>query len=257
VLADIRDAERIRGVFEARQPQVVFHAAALKHLSLLESYPEEALKTNVLGTWNVLSAACAVNVEAFVNVSTDKAANPSSVLGYSKLITERLTAAVTNGEDSRFLSVRFGNVVGSRGSVLHTFRHQIRDGGPVCVTDFDATRFFMTVSEAVHLVLQAAAQGEAGATMILDMGDAVSIRSVAEQLIEASGDEIEIVEVGLRDGEKLHEELVGSGEVLDPTGHPQVFSVKVEALELNLNAVQRHMGSAKNYMMSVIQGSEV
>ena len=257
VLADIRDADRVSAVFEARQPQVVFHAAALKHLSLLESYPEEALKTNVLGTWNVLSAARAVNAEAFVNVSTDKAANPSSVLGYSKFITERLTAAVKNAGSSRFLSVRFGNVVGSRGSVLHAFRHQIRDGGPVCVTDFEATRFFMTVSEAVHLVLQAAAQGEAGATMILDMGDPVSIRSVAEQLIEASGEHVEIVEVGLREGEKLHEELVGSGEVLDPTSHPQVFSVKVEALELDIQSVQRNMGSARNFMIGVIQGSEV
>ena len=235
VLADIRDRARIYEVFTHRRPEVVFHAAALKHLSMLESYPDEAIKTNVLGSQHVLSAAGAVDVEAFVNISTDKAANPTSVLGKSKLITERLTVTAHEAHQGRYLSVRFGNVVGSRGSVLHTFQHQIESGGPVCVTDFRATRYFMTVSEAVHLVLQAAALGSSGSTMILDMGEPVSILSVAEQLVEASSEQVAIVEVGLRKGEKLHEELVGAGELVEPTSHAQVFGVNVQALYLDLS----------------------
>ncbi len=230
VLADIRDVDSLYEIFKIKQPEIVFHAAALKHLSLLEAYPQEAYKTNVLGTMNVLEAALAATVETFVNISTDKAANPSCVLGTSKLVTERLAAGASSLSDGRYLSVRFGNVLGSRGSVINTFRSQIDSGGPVTLTDPEVTRFFMTVQEAVHLVLQAAAQGAGGKTLILDMGEPVKISSVAQQLIEASGKDIEIRLVGLRPGEKLHEELVGDNETLMPTQHPRISMVEIDPL---------------------------
>ena len=162
VLADIRDAQAMRRIFDACRPQAVFHAAALKHLPLLEKYPLEAWMTNVVGSWNVLCAASEVGVDTFVNISTDKAANPISVLGYSKRVTERLTAYMASRAEGRFLSVRFGNVLGSRGSVLEAFARQIEEGGPVTVTHPDVTRYFMTIPEACQLVLQAAACGSTG-----------------------------------------------------------------------------------------------
>lgn len=212
VLADIRDANRMMELFLQRRPEVVFHAAALKHLPMLEQYPVEAVKTNVWGTLAVLEAAKAAKVDRFVNISTDKAANPTSVLGYSKRIAERLTAAVARDAHGTFVSVRFGNVLGSRGSVLTAFTAQIEAGGPVTVTHPDVTRYFMTVREAVQLVIQAAAIGNGGEALVLDMGKPVGIADVARQLIEQSGRHIEIVFTGLREGEKLHEELLGSGE---------------------------------------------
>jgi dTDP-glucose 4,6-dehydratase len=227
ILADIRDADRLSEVFAAVRPDIVFHAAALKHLSLLESFPEEAFKTNILGTQNVLDAAVASGTTTFVNISTDKAADPTSVLGMSKLVTERLTAGADPKGSRRFLSVRFGNVLGSRGSVLNLFREQIISGGPVTVTDPDVTRYFMTVGEAVHLVLQAAAIGESGTTLILDMGSPVRIADVAEQLIEISGRDIEIAYVGLRPAEKLHENLVSETERPEPTQHSLITKVDV------------------------------
>ena len=227
ILADIRDADRLSEVFAAVRPDIVFHAAALKHLSLLESFPEEAFKTNILGTQNVLDAAVASGTTTFVNISTDKAADPTSVLGMSKLVTERLTAGADPKGSRRFLSVRFGNVLGSSGSVLNLFREQIIRGGPVTVTDPDVTRYFMTVGEAVHLVLQAAAIGESGTTLILDMGSPVRIADVAEQLIEISGRDIEIAYVGLRPAEKLHENLVSETERPEPTQHSLITKVDV------------------------------
>src|SRR5664279_2289088 len=212
VLADIRDEARIRQIFQDRKPQVVFHAAALKHLPLLEQYPAEAVKTNIWGTLTVLEAAQAVGVERFVNISTDKAANPISVLGYSKRIAEGLTAAVAAEADGTFLSVRFGNVLGSRGSVLTAFAAQVAAGGPVTVTHPEVTRYFMTVNEAVELVIQAAATGCSGEALVLDMGKPVSIDEVARHLIELSGEEIDVEYTGLRVGEKMHEDLFSDGE---------------------------------------------
>lgn len=232
LLADIRDADGLREVFRSVQPDLVFHAAALKHLSLLEAYPSEAFKTNVLGTHNVLDAARAAGVKTFVNVSTDKAADPTSVLGMSKLVTERLTSDASMKHDGRYLSVRFGNVLGSRGSVLNLFREQIAAGGPVTVTDPDVTRYFMTVGEAVHLVLQAAAIGRSGTTLILDMGAPVRIADVADQLIELSGRNVEVTYVGLRPGEKLHEVLIGSDEVEESTSHSLITQVTVRNLSI-------------------------
>jgi FlaA1/EpsC-like NDP-sugar epimerase len=234
VLADIRDAHAMRRVFDVCQPDVVIHAAALKHLPLLEKYPLEAWMTNVVGTWNVLCAAREARVRTFVNISTDKAANPISVLGFSKRVTERLTASVAAGVPGRFLSVRFGNVLGSRGSVLQAFARQIEEGGPVTVTDPEVTRFFMTIPEACQLVLQAAAIGQGGEALVLDMGAPVKIADVARLLISrANRTDVEIVYTGLRAGEKMHEELFGSDEVNDyrPV-HPLVSHVEVPPLAL-------------------------
>jgi FlaA1/EpsC-like NDP-sugar epimerase len=227
VLLDIRDRNRVKRLFMERRPEIVFHAAALKHLPLLEAYPVEALKTNVWGTLAVLEAAQAVGVERFVNISTDKAANPCSTLGYSKRVAEGLTAGINLKASGRYLSVRFGNVLGSRGSVLTTFRTQLEAGGPLTVTHPDVTRFFMTVEEAVQLVVQAAAIGRGGEVLVLDIGEPVRIADVAEQLARTVDPPCEISFVGLREGEKLHEELFGAGESPQPSAHPLIRSVSV------------------------------
>jgi FlaA1/EpsC-like NDP-sugar epimerase len=218
----IRDGHEVDRVFRRHRPQVVFHAAALKHLTLLELHPAEAVKTNVLGTRNVLRAAAEHGTERLVNISTDKAADPSSVLGWSKRITERLTAAADAEAPGRFLSVRFGNVLGSRGSVLPAFRRQVDAGGPVTVTHPDVTRFFMTTEEAVQLVVQAGAIGRGGEILVLDMGSPVRIADMARRLVEQAERRCEIVFTGLRPGEKLHETLVGTDEVLQPTEHSMI-----------------------------------
>jgi FlaA1/EpsC-like NDP-sugar epimerase len=231
VLADIRDQARIREIFTERRPDVVFHAAALKHLPMLEQYPGEAVKTNITGTLAVLHAAKASGVRRFVNISTDKAANPISVLGYSKRIAEGLTASVAAGAAGTYLSVRFGNVLGSRGSVLTAFAAQVAAGGPITVTHPDVSRYFMTIEEAVQLVIQAAAIGRDGEALVLDMGEPVKIDDVAHHLIELSGKRIEIQYTGLREGEKMHEDLFGEGEPDHRPTHPLVSHVEVPALD--------------------------
>ena len=232
VLADLRDERAINEIFETRKPQVVFHAAALKHLPLLERYPHEAYQTNVLGTLTMLKASQRAGVEVFVNISTDKAANPISVLGYSKRIAERLTAdfAFSSG-GGKYISVRFGNVLGSRGSVLMSFRDQIAKGGPVTVTHRGVTRYFMTISEAVQLVIQAGAIGSTGEILVLDMGKPVNIHEVAEQLVRNSGKPIKIEVVGLRVGEKVHEELFGAGELDERPRHPLISHVTAKSID--------------------------
>ena len=226
-LGDIRDERFVWDLFERRRPEVIFHAAALKHLPLLEAAPGEAVKTNIWGTQTVLNAAVAVGVERFVNISTDKAANPCSVLGHSKRLAEGLTSAAAQEAKGRFMSVRFGNVLGSRGSVLETFTAQIARGGPVTVTDPRVTRYFMTVGEAVQLVIQAGAIGGDGNVLVLDMGDPVSISAVAQQLIDLAGKPVEIVYTGLRPGEKLHEQLFGFGEMDQRPFHRLISHVQV------------------------------
>jgi dTDP-glucose 4,6-dehydratase len=213
-----------------RRPEVVFHAAALKHLPMLEQYPDEAWKTNVLGTLNVLRAAEAANVSTFVNISTDKAANPTSVLGHSKRVAEKLTAWMAERTGQRYLSVRFGNVIGSRGSMLPTFRKLIEAGGPITVTHPDVTRYFMTIPEACQLVVQAGGIGRRGEVLILDMGEPVLILDVAKRMIAQSGKDIEIVFTGLRHGEKLHEELVGEGEGDERPFHPKISHAHVDTI---------------------------
>lgn len=227
VLGDIRDTMFLNDLFARRRPHVVFHAAALKHLPMLEQYPGEAVKTNVWGTLSILEAATAHGVEKFVNISTDKAANPTSVLGYSKRIAEGLTSAIAAESAGTYLSVRFGNVLGSRGSVFVAFAAQIAVGGPVTVTHPEVTRFFMTVQEAVQLVIQAAAIGGDGEALVLDMGQPVRIDDVARQLIEFSGRRIDIQYTGLRKAEKMHEDLFGEGELDRRPVHPLVSHVRV------------------------------
>lgn len=239
VLADIRDPEALNSIFATRRPQVVFHAAALKHVSLLEQYPNEAWQTNVLGSRNVLRAAASVGVEVFVNVSTDKAANPTTVLGHSKRMAEKMTAWMGHHTDGRYASVRFGNVFGSRGSMLPLFTEQIRRGGPITVTDKEATRYFMTIPEACQLVIQAGAIGAPGEVLILDMGQPVRIYDIARHLIQMSGrEDIDIVITGLRHGEKLHEDLVGADELGVHKGHPQISHT--ESTMLDPDHLDRH-----------------
>ncbi len=226
-LADIRDRTRLSEIFETHRPEIVFHAAALKHVPALESAPIEGWKTNVLGSRNVLAAAEAAGVQQFVNISTDKAADPVNVLGRTKRMAEHLTAAVAERTGHRYVSVRFGNVIGSRGSVMETFQYQIDSGGPVTVTHPDVTRFFMAVREAVRLTLQAATIGSPGEVLVLDMGAPVRILDVARQLVEQSGRPIEIVFTGLRPGEKLHEVLTAPGESASRPRHPLIDHVRV------------------------------
>ncbi len=231
LLADIRDPEALHVLFQQHRPEVVFHAAALKHLPLLERYPLEGWKTNVLGTLNVLTAAQSSGVSTFVNVSTDKAADPTCVLGYSKRVAERLTADFARRSDGRYVSVRFGNVLGSRGSVVPAFTAQIARGGPVTVTHPDVRRFFMLIPEACQLVLQSAAMGVDGEVMVLDMGEQVKIVDVAQTLIRMSGRrDVQIRFTGLRPGEKLAEDLFSGGEASRSSEHELVSCVTVPPL---------------------------
>jgi len=233
VVADIRDAGRIGRVFDTYRPTVVFHAAAHKHVPLMELNPEEAVTNNVLGTRNVLAAAEATGVERFVFISTDKAVNPINVMGATKLLAEALVHESAAQTGLPFVSVRFGNVLASRGSVVPLFRAQIEKGGPVTVTHPEMTRYFMTIPEAVQLVLQAAALGMGGETFLLDMGEPVKIVDLAKDLVQLSGLEvgkdIDIVFTGLRPGEKLFEELYSSVEEFERTEHEKVFRLRNNA----------------------------
>ena len=252
VLADLRDEATINHIFDTRKPEVVFHAAALKHLPLLERYPLEAYQTNVLGTLTLLNAAQRTGVGVFVNISTDKAANPTSVLGYSKRIAERVTAAAgKTAKSGKYMSVRFGNVLGSRGSVLMSFRDQIAKGGPLTVTHRGVTRYFMTISEAVQLVIQAGAIGSSGEALVLDMGTPVSIYDVAKQLVANSGKSVEIEIVGLRAGEKVHEELFGDGEEDTRPRHPLISHVPVRPVDLEL--LTANPADARETMLRIIE----
>lgn len=231
VVASIRDRERLVEVFEEHRPEVVFHAAALKHLSLLEMHPEEGFKTNVVGTHNLLSVAAEFGVSRFVNISTDKAADSTSVLGRTKRLAEQLTAHAALANSGTYLSVRFGNVLGSRGSVIPLFRAQIDRGGPVTVTHPEVTRFFMTIEEACQLVIQAGASQSSGEVMVLDMGEPVPIVDLARRLIAESDRHINIQFTGLRPGEKLHEVLFGPDEHPEPSEHPLISRVRVPPLD--------------------------
>ncbi len=222
VLADIRDRRRLHRVFEHLSPSVVFHAAAHKHLQLLERAPAEAVKTNVYGTQNVVDASLAAGVERFVLISTDKAAEPSSVLGSSKLLSEYVLQGIAH-HGMRVASVRFGNVLGSRGSLLDTLRWQLANGLPITITHPEVTRFFMSIPEAVGLVLEAALLADCGETYVLDMGDPIRVVDIVERFSDLTGWPIASYTFsGLRPGEKLHEVLAGSGESQYPTGHPRI-----------------------------------
>jgi FlaA1/EpsC-like NDP-sugar epimerase len=227
IIADIRFAERIQAVFTEVRPQVVFHAAAHKHVPLMEMNPAEAVTNNVIGTRNILQAAQAVQVERFVMISTDKAVNPTSIMGVSKRTAELLVHQAAAQTGLPYVAVRFGNVLGSRGSVVLTFKKQIAAGGPITVTSPEMTRYFMTIPEAVQLVLQAAVLGSGGEVFVLDMGQPVKIMDLARDIIELSGLEvgrdIDIEIIGCRPGEKLYEELFIKGESYQRTSHEKIY----------------------------------
>lgn len=233
-LCDIRDGERVAAVFAQHRPEVVFHAAAHKHVPILEEHANEALRTNVLGTANVVEAADRVGCRSFVLISTDKAVRPRSVMGASKRMAEHLvvTAALRNGRP--WCAVRFGNVLGSRGSVVPTFARQIAKGGPVTVTDPRMTRYFMSIPEAVALVLQAAALSEGADLFMLDMGEPVRIMDLARRMIRLAGqrigEDVELRVTGLRPGEKLHEELSTPEELAAPTSHGSIVRLQPQPL---------------------------
>jgi FlaA1/EpsC-like NDP-sugar epimerase len=226
-IADICDAKRIEAVFEAQKPQVVFHAAAHKHVPLMEANPGEAIKNNVFGTRKVADIADRTGVEKFVMVSTDKAVNPTSVMGVSKRVAEIYVQALSQRSRTQFVTVRFGNVLGSAGSVVPLFREQIAKGGPVTVTHPEMKRYFMTIPEACQLVMQAGAMGRGGEIFVLDMGEPVKIVDLARDLIRLSGlepdQDIEIKFTGIRPGEKLFEEIAVDEEHVDKTKHPKIY----------------------------------
>ena len=228
VVADIRDAGRMERLFAELRPALVLHAAAHKHVPLLESCPGEAVLNNVLGTRVLMRCAEACGTGKFVLISTDKAVNPSSVMGASKRLCELLLQARTGRAATRFVAVRFGNVLGSEGSVIPLFQRQLARGGPLTVTHAEAMRYFMTIEESVRLVLQAAAMGAGGEVYLLDMGEPVRILDLARQLIQLAGlregDDVEIAITGLRPGEKLREELHSADEHARPTRHPRIMS---------------------------------
>ncbi|MNK55681.1 UDP-N-acetyl-alpha-D-glucosamine C6 dehydratase [compost metagenome] len=231
VVADVRDEGRIRQVLAEHRPQLIFHAAAHKHVPLMEDSPAEAAHNNVLGTLAIATAALEAGVESVLLVSTDKAVRPSSVMGKTKRLAELALQDLAGRHPGRtkFLAVRFGNVLGSRGSVVPRFREQIAKGGPITVTHAEMTRYFMTIPEAVTLVLQTGALGRSGEVLMLDMGEPVRILDLARNMIKLSGlkeEDIEIVFTGMRPGEKLYEELLVTTEGTRPTEHPQVFAAR-------------------------------
>jgi FlaA1/EpsC-like NDP-sugar epimerase len=230
-IADVRDSGRLRASFERVRPDIVFHAAAHKHVPLMEDNPEEAITNNVVGTSNVVEACIARGVERLVMISTDKAVAPSSVMGASKRLAEIIVRHAARRSGLAFSVVRFGNVLGSRGSVVPIFKRQIERGGPITITHPGVTRFFMTIPEAVHLVLQAGGLSKGGELFVLDMGAPVPIVQLAEDLIRLSGlniGDIPIVFTGLRPGEKMEEALWEPGAMVEPTSHPELLLVKEE-----------------------------
>jgi FlaA1/EpsC-like NDP-sugar epimerase len=238
LVADILDEPRMRYIHQRFSPQVVFHAAAHKHVPMMENQPSEAIKNNTLGTARLAEMALEAGVERFVFISTDKAINPTSVMGATKRLGEIFLQSLSAAQPdkTKFMAVRFGNVLGSSGSVIPIFNKQIAAGGPVKVTHPEVTRYFMTIPEAVGLVLQSGAQGQGGEIFVLDMGKPIKIVDLARQLIELSGlrpdEDIEIEFVGLRPGEKLFEELSHKGENITPTNHSKIMRFVCQPLPL-------------------------
>ncbi len=241
-VGSIRDEKRLNDVFSRYQPQVVLHAAAHKHVPLMEDCPDQAVKNNVFGTWLTAKAAVAHHVQRFVLISTDKAVNPTNVMGATKRLAEMIIEAFNASTETEFTAVRFGNVLGSHGSVVPLFEQQIRSGGPVTLTHPDIIRYFMTIPEAASLVLQAASIAKGGELFVLDMGRPVKIRELAERMIQLyaprDGRKVDIVYVGLRPGEKLYEELLLAGEGIAKTENEKIFIAKPEVFsEETLNGM--------------------
>jgi len=235
VLADVADAAAIRNVFSTYRPRIVFHAAAHKHVPIVEDNICEAIRNNVLGTRTVALAAAASGAAKMVLLSTDKAVNPTSVMGLTKRMAELICQSFAGSSSTEFVVVRFGNVLGSRGSVVPVFKQQVASGGPVTITHRDMQRYFMTIPEAVSLVLQAMSMGNDGEVFVLDMGDPIKILHLAEQVIRLSGYEpyrdIQIVETAIRPGEKLFEEILTKGEGISSTSHQRLFIAKQDRID--------------------------
>jgi FlaA1/EpsC-like NDP-sugar epimerase len=236
VIADVTNQERMENVFKHFKPQIVYHAAAYKHVPLMEMNPSEAISTNVGGTKIVADLAVKYNIDKFVLVSTDKAVNPTSVMGASKRAAEIYTQAIGKNNKTKFITTRFGNVLGSNGSVIPLFKKQIEKGGPITITHPDITRYFMTIPEACQLVLEAGCMGNGGEIYIFDMGESVKIIDLANKMIRLSGltvgKDIEIVFTGLRPGEKLFEELLNNSENTIPTHNKQIMISKLQSTDL-------------------------
>ncbi|HVZ77663.1 MAG TPA: nucleoside-diphosphate sugar epimerase/dehydratase, partial [Gemmatimonadaceae bacterium] len=235
VIADIRDKRRVNEIFDRHRPYAVFHAAAHKHVPLMEENVVEAVTNNVLGTRNIVDASVEFGAQHFVFISTDKAVRPTNVMGATKRVAEHVVRRAALAHHKNFVAVRFGNVLGSRGSVVPTFVRQIQEGGPVTVTHPEMRRYFMTIPEAVQLVLQAGAQGKGGELFMLDMGEPVKVVDLARDLIRLSGltegEDIEIQFTGIRPGEKLYEEMFFSDEMAEPTEHPKVLRARKDTIE--------------------------
>lgn len=236
IIADITQLQRISNVFKTFKPSIVFHAAAYKHVPLMEDNPSEAIATNVLGTKNLVDLAVANDVSKFVMVSTDKAVNPTNVMGCTKRVAEMYAQAHQKNCKTQFITTRFGNVLGSNGSVIPLFKKQIENGGPITITHKDITRYFMTIPEACQLVLEAGSMGKGGEIFVFDMGKSVKIYDLATKMIQLSGltlgKDIQIIFTGLRPGEKLYEELLNNEENTLPTHHPQIMIGEIRPCEL-------------------------
>ena len=252
LIADIRNAARMGNIFRESKPDIIYHAAAYKHVPVMESNPSEAILTNVNGTRILADLAVKYKANKFIMISTDKAVNPTSVMGASKRIAEIYTQSLNRNGQPRFITTRFGNVLGSNGSVIPLFRNQIEKGGPVTVTHPDITRYFMTIPEACALVLEAGTMGKGGEIFIFDMGQSVRIVDLAKRMISLSGltlgKDIQIRFTGLRPGEKLFEELLNSKENTIPTHHPRILIAKVREYDagevaLQINELIRLAGS--------------
>jgi FlaA1/EpsC-like NDP-sugar epimerase len=256
-VADVSDTRRISKIFKNHRPDIIFHAAAYKHVPLMENNPYEAIKTNVIGTRILAELAAEVGVDKFVMVSTDKAVNPTNVMGATKRLAEMYTQSMNQleGVKTKFIATRFGNVLGSNGSVIPLFKKQIERGGPVTVTHPEITRYFMTIPEACELVLEAATMGQGGEVFVFDMGESVKIIDLAKKMITLSGlrvdKDIEIRYTGLRPGEKLYEELLNNDENTLPTHHPKILIAEVNTpsyayMEVATNDLNHLLSSGTN-----------
>ncbi len=266
ILGDVKDADRVNWVFQTFSPDVVFHAAAYKHVPMIESNPAEGVTNNICGTKVVADAADRYGADRFVMISTDKAVNPANVMGATKRVAEIYCQNLDVHSQTRFITTRFGNVLGSAGSVVPLFHKQIEDGGPVTVTHRDITRYFMTIPEAVSLILQAGAMGRGGEIFVMDMGDPVLISDLARQMIRLSGlepeSDIQIVYTGLRPGEKLYEEIFHESEGLQPTSHAKLLLatsrqvdwdwLNKELVQLQNAAVLRDVEIVTNHLHNII-----
>lgn len=262
VIGSIRDTNKLRQVFHQYRPDVVFHSAAHKHVPLMEFNPEEAVKNNIFGTRNVAKIADEFGVERFVMISTDKAVNPTNIMGATKRVAEMIIQQFDGQSKTKFVAVRFGNVLGSRGSVIPLFKKQITEGGPVTVTHPEITRYFMTIPEASQLVIQAAVLGKGGEVFVLDMGKSVKIMDLAKDMIKLSGlkigKDIEIEITGLRPGEKLYEELLSDKEGTWATKHERILIARLDEVDANLleqsleQMEQAIVFSISNYLIRVL-----